>query len=318
MVIDNTHSESQFISARDVSRLLNINEKKVYTLAQEGKIPATKVTGKWLFPKKDLEGFLRRKATYTLKKFSTEFALAKNILLVAGSDDPIMYPLQGILHSHYPDFVLFSASVGSGEGLKLLKKSFCHIALSHLYDQDMDDYTFPSLRALFQDPDELAVINLFYRTIGFLSQDEPIRSFKEITSKALRFINRQPESGIRTRVERMITEEGVQKEFIKGYEEEVNTHFNVASNILSGKSDVGVATEVVARYFNLQFTKLFEERFDMVVYKDSYFERNIQIFIEFIRSKTFFELLANMKGYSSRETGKVLYPKEQSPKGETT
>jgi putative molybdopterin biosynthesis protein len=311
-------SETRFISVREVSRLLNINEKKVYTLAQEGKIPCTKVTGKWLFPKNDLERFLRRKATNTLKKFSTEFALAKNILLVAGSDDPIMYPLQGILHSLHHDFVLFSASVGSTEGLRLLQKSFCHIALSHLYDRESDDYTFPAIRALFDDPDELAVINLFFRTIGFVSREGKVSSFREIVSKKLRFINRQEGSGIRRRVDSMIGEEGINKERITGYHEEVNTHFNVASAVLSGKADAGLATEPVARYFNLTFTKLFEERFDMVVYKDSYFEENIQIFIEFIKSKTFFELLATMAGYSSRQTGKVLYPRNQVSKGDTT
>jgi excisionase family DNA binding protein len=306
---DNRSPETQFISAREVSRLLNINEKKVYTLAQEGKIPCTKVTGKWLFPKKDLERFLRRKATGTLKKFSTEFALAKNILLVAGSDDPIMYPLQGILHAFNNDFVLFSASVGSGEGLRLLKKSFCHIALSHLYDHESDDYTFPAVHALFDDPDEVAVINLFHRKIGFLSREGQVRSFEEIASKELRFINRQPESGVRLRLDSMIVNEGISKERINGYEEEVNTHFSVASAILSGKADVGVAVETAARYYNLNFTKLLEERFDMVVYKDSYFEENIQIFIEFIKSRTFFELLSTMSGYSSRQTGKILYPK---------
>ncbi|UCB46565.1 MAG: helix-turn-helix transcriptional regulator [Spirochaetota bacterium] len=315
METDSKTSESQFISARDVSRLLNINEKKVYTLAQKGKIPCTKVTGKWIFPKKELERFLHRKATGTLKKFSTEFALAKNILLIAGSDDPILYPLQGMIHSLHRDFVLFSASVGSGEGLRLLKKSFCHIALCHLYDYEADDYNFSAIRALFDNPDEVAVINLFYRTIGFLTKEQQVGSFEQIVSKRLRFINRQAGSGIRSRVDRIIAEEKIEKNSIKGYGDEVNTHFNIASAILSDRADAGVTAESVARYFNLKFTKLFEERFDMVVYKDSYFEENIQIFIEFIKSSTFMELLATMAGYSSRQTGKVLYPKNQTSEG---
>lgn len=317
MSSNNRESEKQFISTKDVSRLLGINEKKVYTLAQEGKIPGTKITGKWLFPRKELLQFLHRKSIHPLKKFSTEFALAKNILLIAGSDDPIMYPIQGTIHSLHPDFVLFSASVGSSEGLRLLSKSFCHIALSHLYDQESDDYTFPFLQTLFDDPEELAVINLFYRTVGFITREEPVHSFTEVASKNLHFINRQTGSGIRTRIDRMLSEEHIEKDRIKGYEEEVNTHFSVANSILSEKADVGVATESVARYSHLQFTKLFEERFDMVVYKDSFFEQNIQIFIDFVRSDTFLELITNLKGYSSRETGKIVYQKDQSLRGDT-
>lgn len=105
-----------FLSARDVSQLLGINGKKVYTLAHEGKIPGTKVTGKWLFPKRELEELLRTKAQQTIKRFSFEYAVNKNLLLIAGSDDPLMYMVQGLLHSMYPHFVLFSASVGSAEG----------------------------------------------------------------------------------------------------------------------------------------------------------------------------------------------------------
>jgi putative molybdopterin biosynthesis protein len=34
-----------------VAKLLNINEKMVYTLIHEKGLPATKITGKWLFPR---------------------------------------------------------------------------------------------------------------------------------------------------------------------------------------------------------------------------------------------------------------------------
>jgi putative molybdopterin biosynthesis protein len=312
MSMNSTASEKEFISAREVSRLLDINEKKVYTLAQEGKIPGTKITGKWLFPKAELKQFLRRKATNTLKKFSTEFALAKNILLVAGSDDPIMYPVQGIIHSLHPDFVLFLTSIGSSEGLRLLSRSFSHVALSHLHDRDSDEFTFPFLQMFFDDPSELAVINLFYRTVGFISREKPVYSFAEIASNGLRFINRQVGSGIRNRIELMLLDEQMGKDRIKGYREEVNTHFSVANHILSRRADVGVATESVARYANLHFTKHFEERFDMVVYKESFFEQNVQVFVEFVRSTTFLELIANFKGYSNRDTGKIIYPKDRS------
>jgi putative molybdopterin biosynthesis protein len=312
MSSDNKEPDNTFISVREVSKLLDINEKKVYTLAQEGKIPATKITGKWLFPRTELEQFLRRKATSTLSRFSTEFALTKNILLVAGSDDPIMYPVQGIIHSLHPDFVLFLASVGSSEGLRLLSRTFCHIALSHLHDHESGDFTFPFLQMFFDDPSRIAVINLFYRTIGFISREKPVHSFSEIASRGLHFINRQLGSGIRNRVDEMLREEQVEKNRIRGYADEVNTHFSVANSILSERTDVGVATESVARYTHLQFKKLFEERFDMVLYKDSFFDQNVQIFTEFVRSDAFLELIENFKGYSNRDTGRVIYPKDHS------
>ncbi|MDH3640206.1 MAG: helix-turn-helix domain-containing protein, partial [Gammaproteobacteria bacterium] len=41
-----------FLDVKQVAAYLHINTKKVYALVGEGKIPATKVTGKWLFPRK--------------------------------------------------------------------------------------------------------------------------------------------------------------------------------------------------------------------------------------------------------------------------
>ena len=40
-----------FMSVKQVAEYLNLNEKKVYALVNEGKIPGTKITGKWMFPR---------------------------------------------------------------------------------------------------------------------------------------------------------------------------------------------------------------------------------------------------------------------------
>ncbi|MEJ2220912.1 MAG: helix-turn-helix domain-containing protein [Desulfobacterales bacterium] len=42
---------SPLLSTKEVARLLNVNEKMVYTLVAEKGLPASKVTGKWLFPR---------------------------------------------------------------------------------------------------------------------------------------------------------------------------------------------------------------------------------------------------------------------------
>ena len=303
-----SENTDMFFDVHQVSRLLHINEKKIYALAKEGKLPATKVTGKWLFPKKDLEEFIEGQATQTLKKFSSEYALRRNVLLVAGSDDPAMYMIQGMLHSRHPEFVLFSASLGSGEGLRLLREGFCHIALSHLYDHETGEYNFPFVEKQFEDPEDIVVVNLFHRSVGFVSRGSTVRSFSDIAAKSLRFINRQGRSGIRHRIDALIASEGVDKSFIKGFDDEVYTHIDVARAVMSGEADTGVATESVARFPDLFFHQLFEERFDMLIRKSIFFEKSVQVFIEFIRSPAFSDVLEGMRGYSTRETGKVLYP----------
>ena len=308
---NNAFSDS-FFDVHQVSQFLHINEKKIYALAKEGKLPGTKVTGKWLFPKKELEAFIEGQATQTLKRFSSEYALNRNVLLVAGSDDPAMYLLQGMLHSRHPGFVLFSASLGSGEGLRLLRDGFCHIALSHLYDHESGEYNFPFIQRYFEEPDDIVVLNLFHRSVGFVSRGQPVNSFKDIAARGLRFINRQAGSGVRHRIDALIEAEGVDKALVKGFDDEVYTHIDVSQAILGGQADAGVAAESVAHLPDISFSRLFEERFDMVVRKGIFFEKSVQTFIEFVRSPAFYHILEGMQGYSTRDTGRILYTKHEN------
>ena len=41
---------SRFMTVRQITKYLQLNKKK-YALATEEKIPAAKVTGKWMFPR---------------------------------------------------------------------------------------------------------------------------------------------------------------------------------------------------------------------------------------------------------------------------
>ena len=104
---------SDLLTVKEASRFLNINEKKLYTLVKEGRLPGTKVTGKWLFPKAQLEQFVKGKALETVRKSFWESLVNKKVLLMCGSDDPVISIAQGHFHKMFPDFLLFSSSVGS-------------------------------------------------------------------------------------------------------------------------------------------------------------------------------------------------------------
>ena len=48
----------EMFTTKDVAEYLGIHEKQVYRLIRKKKIPATRVTGKYLFPKKLLEDWI--------------------------------------------------------------------------------------------------------------------------------------------------------------------------------------------------------------------------------------------------------------------
>ena len=53
----------ELMNTREVARYLGVNEKKVYFLAKSGKIPCTRVTGKWTFPKKLIDQWIEESAS---------------------------------------------------------------------------------------------------------------------------------------------------------------------------------------------------------------------------------------------------------------
>jgi len=299
--------QRELLTVKEAAKLLNINEKKLYALAGSGILPGTKVTGKWIFPRTELEQFVKAKALETIRSSFLGSLVNKKVLLISGSDDPIISMAQGLFHSLNPEFLLFSSSVGSREGIRLLRDGFCTIALSHLYDHQAGDFTFPFLREYFPDTGEVVVINLFVRNIGFVTRDIPVPSMMSCVDKGLRFVNRQEGSGVRELVDFLLKEEGVEPSSLQGYDHVVYTHFDVARCVSGKIADVGIAAEAVAESARLAFSPIFEERFDMIVKKDVFFDRHVQSFVEFIRSEPFRGLLKAVKGYSDRETGKVEY-----------
>ena len=71
-----------FMSVKQVADYLNLNEKKIYALVNEGNIPATKVTGKWMFPRELVDRWMLD---------STHGGLLADRLIIGGSDDPLLY-----------------------------------------------------------------------------------------------------------------------------------------------------------------------------------------------------------------------------------
>ena len=75
-----------YMSVKQVASYLQLNEKKVYALVADNRIPATKITGKWMFPRELLDRWLLD---------SSHSGLLADRLLIAGSDDPLLFRVVG-------------------------------------------------------------------------------------------------------------------------------------------------------------------------------------------------------------------------------
>ncbi|MDO9211984.1 MAG: helix-turn-helix transcriptional regulator, partial [Deltaproteobacteria bacterium] len=279
----------EIMSTKEVAQYLGIHEKQVYALIKSKRIPSTRVTGKWIFPKKLIDEWIDTNARAGMAEARRKSKQIEGALLASGSNDPILDILKTYIRKAYPEFYIFSANTGSTDGLKALNQGYTDIAWSHLLDPKSGQYNIPFLSTYLPNL-KAVVINLFNRDLGFLvAPGNPlnIHGFKDLAKPKIRFINRQKGSGTRVLLDHHLRELKIPASSIKGYENEVYTHFEVGLSILAKETDVGLATGSVSKLLGLSFIPLTQESFDMLLDQSTFFERGVQAFIEILNSKEF-------------------------------
>jgi excisionase family DNA binding protein len=302
----------EIMNTKEVAKYLGIHEKQVYALIKSKKIPSTRVTGKWVFPKKLIDEWIESNARTGLEQAKQKSRKIEGALLASGSNDPILDMLQTDMKKSYPEFYIFSANTGSTEGLKALDMGYTDIAWSHLYDPNTGEYNVPFL------PNHLphvkpVVVNLFHRDLGFVTLcGNPLRikGFQDLTKKGVRFLNRQKGSGTRLLIDQRLKDFGISSSKIGGYSNEVNTHLEVGLPILGKTADVGIATMATSKFLGLDFIPITKERFDMILSRETFFNKGVQALIKLIHSEEFRQKVEKIGGYDLKDSGRVIYSSE--------
>jgi excisionase family DNA binding protein len=302
---------NEMMNTKEVAQYLGIHEKQVYALIKSKRIPSTRVTGKWIFPKPLIDEWIDQNAKKGLGQAREKSRRVEGALLASGSNDPIL----DILHTHmrtlYPEFYVFTANTGSTEGLKALNMGYTDIAWSHLFDPKTGEYNIPFISGYLPNVKPV-VVNLFRRDIGFLTAAKnplSIRGFEDLSRKDVRYINRQKGAGTRVLLDYYLKKLRIRSSEVKGYENEVYTHLEVGISILSKEADVGIATVAVSKFFGLSFIPITTESFDMILDQSTFFEKGVQTMVEVLNSDEFRKRITKLGNYDFKNSGKILYSK---------
>lgn len=301
----NKKGTDELMQAREVAQYLGINEKKVYFLAKAGKIPCTRVTGKWTFPKTLIDRWVEESAAGIVE--APRRVEDRAFILAAGSDDPSLEILSDLYTAKTRPASFFMATVGSSGGVEALRSGVADIATTHLLDPARDMAGASKKSAL--TPADFVVVELFYRELGLLlSRGNPkrIKSIRDLARPRLRFINRQPGSGTRLYLDQELVRASVNSKKIIGYEAEVSTHLQVGMRILKGEADCGLGTRTTAQLLGLDFCPLVRERFDMLIKKERFFTPGIQTLVGILGSREYRERIDALGGYDAAESGRIM------------
>jgi excisionase family DNA binding protein len=300
----------KLLSTKEVAQRLSVNEKMVYTLITEKGLPATKITGKWLFPAHLVEQWVES-MTINYPTGTAEMPHKSGLLMIAGSDDILLDRALSLFMQLNVGYIVLFGAVGSLGGLKALRRGMCHMATSHLADENEKDYNFSFAAS---ELDALpAVVNFCRREQGLIvAKGNPhgICGCSDIAEKDLTVVNRPLGTSTRIIFDQQLQEAGIKPAHVKGYGNAVARHLDIGLEILTGQADVGPGIRPAAALLGLDFLPLRWERFDLLIPKDSFFDKSIQQFLAMLHEPAFHDLAASLPGYELSLAGRMLFPGE--------
>jgi excisionase family DNA binding protein len=281
------------MNTREVADYLRIKERKVYDLVRAKKIPCSRVTGKWLFPKAQIDAWVAQTGDAA--------DLAAPGAVLAGSHDPL---LEWAVRESRCGLAIRPG--GSRDGLSLLAAGEAMLAGVHLIGED-GGYNVAAVAAAMPARD-FVILEWAKREQGLIvasGNPHRIGALADLRGRKLRFAARQPEAGSHELLLHLLERAGMKRTDLEGPTAALNES-DLAQAIAEGKADAGLGIRAVAQQFRLGFVKLQVERFDLVMRRRDYFEPPVQKLFAFARGAAFAGRAAELGGYDVGGLGTVI------------
>jgi excisionase family DNA binding protein len=291
---------NEYLTTAEAADYLRLGERKLYELVAEGRIPCTKATGKWLFPKWLLDRWLA--AGMSLPEGLTALAAPP---VVAGSHDPL---LEWELRESGSGLALLPE--GSEAGLRRLRAGEAMIAGIHLHNVDGPDEGANAAAVAADSALSDAVLVAFVRREQGLvvAPGNPLAltTIADVAAKRARLVERQAGAGAQALLLRLAKQSDIDIGALARVGPPARTGDDLALAVREGRADCGIATRAVAATRGLDFVSLAWESFDLVTRRRDYFEKGAQALFGFMRTPAFTARAAALGGYDTAETGRVL------------
>ena len=234
--------------------------------------------------------------------FPSESAAHKRIVL-AGCD-----PATSVLAHMVQEVAgleVIHAPAASELALQWLKEGRVHIAGSHLEDPQTAEFNMPYVRKKFAGED-IGMVTFAEWEEGFVvrrGNPKGIQGAADLAGKRLSLINRQPGSGSRLLLDRLLREASIPPRSVQGYKRVAAGHLAAAYAVFSGEVDCCLATRSAARAYDLGFVPVKSERYDFVFRRSTLDLPFIQTFMDILQRAALRRKLEMLAGYETRKTG---------------
>ena len=309
----------------EVAELLKITKNTVYELIKRGELPSYKIGKKIRIDMHDVEDYINNQKSNSRPSInhnintkllnnnventihtsnSISLSNKSNSKIIISGQDILLDILARYIEEILPDYTVLRSYKGSYNGLYDLYNNKVSIASCHLWDGDKDEYNTDYVKRLVPGT-PCVLINLAYRLQGFyVEKGNPlnIKSFKDLTNKNIKFINREKGSGVRVLLDEKLRLLNIDPNSINGYYNEENSHLAVASTVGRGDANIGLGNKKASMQVEtIDFIPLQTERYDLIIKKS---DLNNPIYI--LSSEKFKNELQGIGGYDLKDLGKII------------
>ena len=257
----------------------------------------------------EADGIIRRTGRTNgradLVVFAKDEASQKRLVL-AGCD-----PATGLL-AHMVEKIsgveIVSAAASSKLALTWLSEGKVHVAGSHLEDAKTGEFNLPYLRKQFPN-EEFSVVTFARWEEGFVvatGNPKRVRKVEDLARRNVKFVNREPGSGSRGLLDKLLEKAGMDAANVEGYDWIAHGHLAAAYRVLSREADVCLATRSAAQTFGLDFVPLHSERYDLVMRKRTADLPALKAFLDVLQRATLRRKLEVLAGYDTSQTGMLV------------
>jgi excisionase family DNA binding protein len=292
-----------FLTTSEAADYVRLGERKLYELVTSGAIPCSKVAGKWLFPRHELDRWVLS-------------GLARPAGMIAADPPPIVGGSQDDLLEwslRESGSGLASLTEGTARGADRLMRGEVIAAAIHFHSDAVadgaDDANIAAVRAM-PGLHDAVLVGFVRREQGLLlapGNPKQLHSLADVLASGARMAVRQPGAGAQMLLEVLLSRAGAGSKDLRRLEPPCLTGPDVAAAIRAGRADCGVATRAAAQSAGLEFVPLLWENFDLLMRQRSYFRPPLQALIALLGQKRLKQRAAELAGYDTAPSGQIRF-----------